>query len=140
MPKNSKLTAFLLGFPSFLLALAFILIGLHQNEVIQNKEANSFQFQKESISIQGVGSSSKIPYDTIQFIQLLDEIETLEPIDDAYFNGICETKNYGDANAYVYPKVKSYILIKTKKKTYILNEATKKETQTLYQKLKKQVN
>lgn len=93
----------------------------------KTKKQIAFNFKKESISIQGVGSSSKIPYDTIQFIQLLDEIETLEPIDDAYFNGICETKNYGDANAYVYPKVKSYILIKTKKKTYILNEATKKK-------------
>lgn len=139
MRKNQKLTAFLLGFPGFLLAIAFILIALHQNEIIQRKEANQFTFQKENLEIQGVGSSTRIQYKQITSLQLLKEVETVRPIHEDYFNGICETKAYGDVNAYVYPKIKSYILVQTEKKTYILNEASKKETKALYKELKRKI-
>ncbi len=139
MRKNQKLTAFLLGFPGFLLAIAFILIAFHQNEIIQRKEANQFTFQKESLEIQGVGSSTRIQYKQITSLQLLKEVETVRPIHEDYFNGICETKAYGDVNAYVYPKIKSYILVQTGKKSYILNDASKKETKALYKELKRKI-
>ncbi len=139
MRKNQKLTAFLLGFPGFLLAIAFILIAFHQNAIIQNKEANQFTFQKESLSIQGVGSSTRIQYKEITSLQLLKEVKTVRPIHEDYFNGICETKDYGDVNAYVYPKSKSYIFVQTEKKTYIFNEASKKKTKVLYKELKRKI-
>ncbi len=115
------------------------MIAFHQNEIIQRKEANQFTFQKESLEIQGVGSSTRIQYKQITSLQLLKEVETIRPIHEDYFNGICETKAYGDVNAYVYPKIKSYILVQTEKKTYILNEASKKETKALYKELKRKI-
>ena len=42
--KHSRLAAWLLGFPGLLLAIAFILISMHQNNLVQNHQANDFTF------------------------------------------------------------------------------------------------
>ena len=44
--KHSRLAAWLLGFPGLLLAIAFILISIHQNNLVQNHQANDFTFEK----------------------------------------------------------------------------------------------
>lgn len=137
--RQSKLTAWLLGFPGIMIAIAFILISVHQSDLVKNKQANQIEFKDTYVFIQGAGTSTKIQYEDVQSLDLVDHVDTVRAISDDYFNGIAETKDYGDCTSYVYPKVKRYIIIETKKKNYIVNEFSIKETKKLYRKWKQRL-
>lgn len=134
--KHSRLVAWLLGFPGLLLAIAFILISMHQNNLVQNHQANDFTFEKDVLCIKGTGLSDKLAYSSMKKIECVNKVETVRPVDESYFNGIVETKKYGDARVYVYPHTKKYIVIHTPKKIYIINEYSVSKTEKLYRELK----
>ena len=88
--KHSRLAAWLLGFPGLLLAIAFILISMHQNNLVQNHQANDFTFEKDALCIKGTGLSDKLAYSSMKKIECVNKVETVRPVDEAYFNGIVE--------------------------------------------------
>lgn len=137
--RYKKLADFLISVPATILLIVFIIIAVHQNTQIQNKEANTFKYSDTTFYIQGTGSSDKIQYKDMNDIDLVNKVDTRAPIDDEYFDGEARTIEYGDAKAYVYPHVKSYIIIKTDRQNYIVNDANVDKTKTIYETLQKKM-
>lgn len=134
--RHNKLSAFLLGFPSILLVIAFFIIIYTQDQSVNNHTANTFEWKKESVVVKGSASSVTIHYQDIQSLKMVDLVEMEEPIKVNYFNGVAETKKYGSVQAYVYVHKPPFIILKQKQKTIIFNDYNAKATGQLYKKLK----
>ncbi len=133
--RPNKTASFILGFASTLLVIAFFIITYTHDQKVNDHTANSFRFEKESFVVKGTASSDKIAYTSIQDLDLVNQVAMDDPLQMDYFNGEADTQAYGSVRCYVYVHQKPFIIIQTKKRTFVINDHSEKATKQLYTKI-----
>lgn len=133
---NARLYRLLISIPMVCLLAAILLIARHQNHQVTNHQANQFDFRQEELVIKGI-STDKIPYASIESTEMRDTIQFKKRKynGEEYINGDFVFEDIGNARAYIYPKVKKFIILYTEKETFVVNDATVEKTEALYQEI-----
>ena len=107
-------------------------------------------FSNPTINIYQQSNKISIDYPMYNYDFKIDEIESVDLVEDininAKTNGIAtndydrgnfSVEKYGRSKVYIYKKIKTYIVIKTKDDYVIYNENNKKDTLKIYNEIKK---